>query len=121
MIKKIIYMLLVLVFISGCAGLSMYEAIKPNKANLMKLKVDMPEGQVMKIMGDNPISSKSMSIDNPYRVESLNMASGSYRIVYYVIQVVVDDDIISDEELTPIVFKDGKLVGWGWNFMENIR
>ncbi|MFH1441154.1 MAG: DUF3192 domain-containing protein [Candidatus Omnitrophota bacterium] len=121
MVKKIVYLLLMFMLISGCAGLSMYEAVSPNKSNLAKLRVDMPEDEAMKIMGDKPISSSSMSIDNPYRVESMEAATGSYKIVYYVTQVVLDDDTISDEELTPIVFKDGKLVGWGWNFMENLR
>ncbi len=29
-----------------------------------------------------------------------------------------DDGVITDDELTPVVFDDGKLIGWGSDFLQ---
>ena len=31
-----------------------------------------------------------------------------------------DDNLITDNELTPIVLKDNQLIGWGWAFLSQL-
>ncbi|MBD3585407.1 DUF3192 domain-containing protein [Salinimonas sp. HHU 13199] len=38
---------------------------------------------------------------------------GTYRILYYRTQRTMDDGITTKGECTPLVFKNGELIGWG--------
>lgn len=60
-----------------------------------------------------------MTISNPYRSEILQGKEKKFEIVYYVTDVKRDDGTITDDELTPLVFDDGKLIGWGFGFLES--
>jgi len=59
-----------------------------------------------------------VTISNPYRSEILQGKEKTFEIVYYVTDVKRDDGAITDDELTPLVFDDGKLIGWGSGFLE---
>ncbi len=37
----------------------------------------------------------------------------SYEILYYYTDVKRWDDAITDDELTPVILENGKLMGWG--------
>lgn len=49
----------------------------------------------------------------PYRSEILQGKNKTFEVVYYVTDVKKDDNAIIDDELTPFVFDNGKLIGWG--------
>jgi hypothetical protein len=60
-----------------------------------------------------------MWIDNPYRSETLTGKDGkNYDVLYYYSDLKQRDDKITDDELTPLVFHDGKLIGWGYPFLD---
>jgi len=61
-------------------------------------------------------------INNPYRVEAFKGKDGHiHEVLYYYTDLKKDDGVITNDELTPIVLKDGKVVGWGWGFLnENV-
>lgn len=60
-----------------------------------------------------------MWIDNPYRSETLKARTGkATRSSIYYIELKQRDDKITDDELTPLVFQDGKLIGWGYSFLD---
>ena len=61
---------------------------------------------------------KPVTINNPYRVENVQKGSVNYCIDYYLEKIEVQDDIVSDDELVPLVFRDDKLVGQGWDFLK---
>lgn len=61
---------------------------------------------------------KPVTINNPYRVENVQKGSVNYYIDYYLEKIKVQDDIVSDDELVPLVFRDDKLVGQGWGFLK---
>ena len=42
-----------------------------------------------------------------------------FEVIYYVTDVKNDDGAITDDELTPLVFDEGNLIGWGWSFLQN--
>ena len=58
------------------------------------------------------------TMTNPYRSETPRAQDGtSVEILYYYTDQKADDGAITDDELTPIVLENGKVVGWGWSFL----
>ena len=85
----------------------------------------MEKQEVLKLMGTKRMKVKSdplhsVIINNPYRSETLIDKEGkSYEVLYYVTDNKYDDGLIKDSDLTPLVFdREGKLTGWGRNFLE---
>lgn len=90
-----------------------------NTVNLAKLTVGLNKEVAMEIMGTEPSKGIFMWIDNPYRSETLTGKDGkSYEVLYYYTDLKQRDDKITDDELTPLVFQDGKLIGWGYPFLD---
>jgi len=119
--KTKIGIICIVLAIAGCAGISLYRTIAPNRSNLEKLSVGMSKEQVLQIMGTKNFVCGGMTINNPFRVTKLQAASRTYEIVFYVTSVVVDDNVIDENELTPLVFYQAKLMGWGWGYIDTIR
>ena len=85
-----------------------------NKHNLKKLSVGMEKSTAMEVMGTEPSKGLFMWIDNPYRREWVTAKNGRrYEVLYYYTDLKERDDKITDDELTPLIFEGGKLVGWG--------
>jgi hypothetical protein len=47
-----------------------------------------------------------------------NKDGKSYQVLYYHTDLKQRDDKITDDELTPLVFENGKLIGWGYPFLD---
>ncbi|MBF0522206.1 MAG: DUF3192 domain-containing protein [Candidatus Omnitrophica bacterium] len=62
-----------------------------------------------------------IEVQNPYRVEVLEIRGESYQVLYYLSSLVRADGLISDEELMPLVFKNNKLVAKGWNDLLRLK
>lgn len=76
--------------------------------NLLQLKPGISNQQVIHIMG------------TPYRNEAYSIEGGSLLEAYfYVTDNQPDYWMIEDMETTPIIFLDGKVVGWGWSFYKD--
>ncbi len=125
--KKLLLALLCLGLV-GCASLS--QVIAPNRANLLKLSIGMTKDDAIQTMGTKSMhvsgdnsqwttQRTSMTINNPYRSEILQGKDKTFEVLYYVTDVKNDPDSITDDELTPLVFDDGRLLGWGWSFLNN--
>ena len=55
---------------------------------------------------------------NPMREETLKGAEGAeYLVLFYYTDVRQLDDKITDDELTPVAFRGGKLAGIGYAFL----
>jgi hypothetical protein len=90
-----------------------------NTGNLAKLTVGLRKEVVTEMMGTEASKGVFMWIDNPYRSETLTGKDGkSYEVLYYYTELKQRDDRITDDELTPLVFHDGKLIGWGYPFLD---
>ena len=106
------------IFVSGC--LSLETATGRNRAGLPLLNVGMSEEAVLKVMGTAKMNTYSgLVINNPYRVETKIVGDKTYRILMYVTDIKSDYRNITDDELTPLVFYEGKLIGWGWSFLND--
>jgi Protein of unknown function (DUF3192) len=118
--KKIFIALVVLS--SGCSNfyLDTSDLLRErNTGGLAKLTAGLGKQTVMEIMGTEPSRGVFMWIDNPYRSETLTGKDGkSYEVLYYYTDLKQRDDRITDDELTPLVFQGGKLIGWGYPFLD---
>jgi hypothetical protein len=116
------FIVLLSLILAGCSSLYLDTSDllrDQNKENLKKLSAGQPKNLVMELMGTDPSKGVFMWIDNPYRTEVLVGKDGkTYEVLYYYTDMKARDDKITDDELTPVVLQDGKLVGWGYPFLD---
>lgn len=126
--KKIILVLLCL-GLTGCAT-TMQQAISPNRQNLLKLSIGMSKDEAIGVMGTQPFSAggtdfftgrkgKEVTINNPYRSEILQGKDKTFEVIYYVTDDKTNNGAIVDDDLTPLIFDNGKLIGWGYRFLQD--
>jgi outer membrane protein assembly factor BamE (lipoprotein component of BamABCDE complex) len=102
--KGIIITLLVSSLLAGCGAVKGLEA-SANRSQLDKLKVGMTTDQVRAAMG------------KPYKSEFY----GSKQMWFYITEWQSDGQTTLDE-MTPLVFENDILLGWGHNFLgRNVR
>ena len=95
-----------------------------NKQNLAKVAPGMTRGEVESVMGHERAGGKLPEVlfgrlqyleaKNPMREET----HGDQLVLYYYTDVKTRDDRITDDELTPVVLRDGKVVGVGAQFLK---
>jgi hypothetical protein len=102
---------------------SAYEVRDRNRERLHGLQVGMSEADVDRVMGSEStwIDRQVGTIGNPYRTEGWTDADGEPVVVrFYYTTLRKRDDVIADDELTPVVLKRGQLAGWGDAFFQQI-
>ncbi len=98
-----------------------------NENALKEVQEGMTATQVHEIMGQELVigytfvsgSYRPLTVPNPYKLETIK--AGGYMIEYYIDAIRRPDGIVSDDELMPLVFKDGKLIGRGWPLVNSLR
>ena len=63
-----------------------------------------------------PIGGPRPVLQNPHRNELYEAAGSDWEVLFYYTRVVDDDGQVTDDELTPVVLRDGTLVGIGWEY-----
>jgi hypothetical protein len=121
---------------TGCSSLMDNLFIDPlemlrnsNQAKIAQLKAGTSRGEVEKaVMGSDSAGGaifdalrgrlQHLAVKNPMREERLNAGDGApIEVLYYYTDLKQRDDRITDDELTPLVFRDGKLVGKGHDYL----
>jgi len=98
-----------------------------NRENLNRLSVGMTKEEVLKVMGTKTLRGGGIygtgKISNPYRTETLLSGDGktTLEVLFYYTDKKKADGAITDDELTPLVLKEGKLIGWGWSFIDQAK
>lgn len=83
--------------------------------------------QLSRPIGDPIISiyedNKKNRASNPIYRENYENNNHRLQIIYFYSHMVKQDDIISDDELIPIVInlKNRKIIGSGWRFTDSIK
>jgi len=54
---------------------------------------------------------------NPYRSETVTKGKKVFVIDYYLEGIKTPDAQVTNDELLPLVFRDDKLIGMGWDFL----
>jgi len=127
--------LLFLAVLAGCSNLvidSVEQLRENNKRNIAQLTVGTPRAQVEKVMGDMTAGGKAgdiafgrlqyLEVKNPQRVERITGADGmAYDVLFYYTDLKTRDDKITDDELTPLVFRGHELAGIGYEFLGKLK
>jgi outer membrane protein assembly factor BamE (lipoprotein component of BamABCDE complex) len=95
--------------LSACAPSHVREQ-KVNNANLLTLDIGMTKQEVISSMGSPDMNEAYESINGVPTV-----------ILFYYTQRKRGDGNKTKDEMTPVVFEYGRLVGWGDEFYESKR
>jgi hypothetical protein len=102
---------------------------KSNQQKIAGLQNGTSRGEVEKaVMGSDAAGGtvfdalrgrfQHLAVKNPMRDERLRATDGAeLEVLYYYTDVRQRDDRITDDELTPLVFRDGRLVGKGYDYL----
>ena len=110
---KTLAMILLCGLLTGCSGLLLDNFRTTNRENLSRITIGMTREQVSQVMGIRSAYTLDGTVNNPYRTAAFTANNKQYDIVYYYTDLKRADGAITDDELTPIVFEDGKVIGWG--------
>lgn len=117
--------LLLLIAVPSCASLDTVRA--KNRENLNRLAAGMSKGEVLSVMGTKTVQTydpflglPDETITNPYRTELYRAGGSVWELLLYYTDLKAADGGITDDELTPLVLKDGKLDGWGWSYWDDV-
>ena len=130
--RGIVYSLVLV--LAGCSTLMIdsFEQLRENnKRNIATLVVGTPRAQVEKQMGEATAGGRlgdvvfgrlqHLEVKNPQRVEQVAGPDGAaYEVLFYYTDVKARDDKITDDELTPLVFRGHELAGIGYGFLAKL-
>lgn len=89
---------------AGCAWTPWGE-IERNVENSKQLRVGMTKAEVLEVMGE-PLSDESFCRPDLW---------------FYYHKTVWADGLVTEDECMPLVFEEGRLVGWGNTFYTSYR
>ena len=123
------------IILSGCATSVVYNPMQTatqqelllNESGFKAIQDGQTIDEVHKIMGTELVigyqaqsaAYKPLTIPNPYKSEAGR--DPKYLIEYYIESIRQPDGVVSDNELMPLIFKDGKLIGRGWPMANSYR
>jgi hypothetical protein len=112
-------------FLSLACAAGLEQLSAQNRGKMFMLEQGQTRDQVMAIMGtDSTEVAKGVfrtgKIANPYCSETHEVNGYDWEILYYATNVRNTDGALTEEELTPVVLKDGLLDGWGWNYFRHL-
>ena len=84
--------------VGGCE--TPWSTARKNVENSRNLRVGMTKNEVLEVMGEPIRDEKFCDPD----------------LWYYYIEMVWGDGLVTPEECLPLVFREGKLIGWGNDF-----
>lgn len=121
---------------------SLQQTFLLNESALAQVTTGMNQAQVHQIMGESIVIGyayqkavsdkdsalnassadyKPLTIANPYKTEQIKTLEGVYLIEYYVSSIRQSDGTITDDELIPLIFREGMLMAKGWDYLKSLR
>ncbi len=123
--KKVILISLLAITLTGCVS-SLEKTRTRNRENILKLSVGMTKRQVIEIMGTKTAGGRfgETRVNNPYKSEIILPKTKQYEVLYYYTDLdsaiySANPSFITDKDLTPLLFDDGILIGWGKEFLRS--
>lgn len=115
----------------GCAQ-TVADVALQNRAKINQLSLGMNREEVDRVMGPATVTVRAVGlfsnteIANPHESEAVRGKAGdTIEVRYYPTEVLHgehdEESSFTEDELTPLVFRDRQLLGWGWNLLfENV-
>ncbi|MFH0731498.1 MAG: DUF3192 domain-containing protein [Candidatus Omnitrophota bacterium] len=98
--------------------------IAQNQMNVSNLSSGMPKEEVLKAMENRGLiayqDGEQITVANPSKTETLQGKEKKIEVLYYMTESVNGDYTVTDDKLTPLVFEDNLLIGWGRDFLQGI-
>lgn len=123
--KKVAVVSVLLVLAAGCTS-SLDKVRAANRRNLLKLSVGMTKEQAIAAMGNKRGGGRfgEPTVNSPYKSEILQGKTQTFEVLYYYTDInsaiyAANPSAITDDELTPLVFDNGRLIGWGKSFLDS--
>ena len=118
-----------LMILSGCAAVS--PPVR-EMVDLRSIQEGMSPQEVRTRLEDKALTGYDLAnpkketitpiiFKNPYREEILKIGDKAYEIMYYFTSIKKQDGMITDDELTPLVFADNRLIGQDWGFLNRLK
>ena len=114
LIRMIIWSVFCLVLLSGCASISPYLfTVNEYAAAYSKIELGMTKSQVALILDPTQVRLSASEVKHPdkYVKNGVNVDIIYYRSGWQ------SDGLITDDEFTPYLFNDGRLVAVGWHHL----
>ena len=120
-----------LALLAACSSLMVdsFENLREtNKRNIAQFSAGMSRAEVERVMGNAEVGGslfdvlygrvQYQSAKNPMREERVRGSDGAeYEVLFYYTDLITRDEKITDDELTPIAFRDGRIAGIGYGFL----
>ena len=109
-IQWAVHLLILPFIVSAISCTSPGKIRERNRNNLNRLTLDMSRQQVLTVM------------KRPYRSETLSLSNGKrLELLYYHTDLKTPDGAVTDDELTPVVLIEDKVIGWGWILVRRFK
>ena len=69
----------------------------------------------------DPSVFEPLIFKNPLKAEVVKNDDKEYEVFYYLGEMKKADSMITDDELIPVIFQNGYVVGKGWDFLWQIK
>jgi len=133
LMRYLMTILVACMVLSGCATTKQTQFVKPEKKgielrannleNIAKLSIGMTKEDVLNVMGTETIRDdyRKRIYPNPWKTETvLDENKNIHLVIFYYTDVKNSDGQITDDELTPLVFHEDILKGWGWSYLSSL-
>lgn len=113
-IKLSLVAVITTIFLTACGG---FPALRDgNREKISQLQLGMSKAQVEAIMGN----SGFMDVKQPYRREVFESNGKAYEVLFYYTDFIQDFQPM-DTGMTPVVFRDGRFIGAGRDYLFKVR
>jgi len=113
-LKLLSILLASVLLLTACGGFPSLR--NSNREKLSQIQIGMSKAQVETIMGRDGF----LDITQPYRREVFESNGNAFEVLYYYTDFIQDFQPI-DTGMTPVIFKDGRFIGTGKDFLSKVR
>ena len=116
--------------LSGCAVTT--SPLVRQMVDLRSIQAGMFSSEVKTLLGDKVVTGYDLTdpkkeagtpiiITNPYREKTFKTGDKIYTVAYYFTSIKKQDGRITEDELTPLVFENNRLIGHGREFWARLK
>jgi hypothetical protein len=107
--KNVFLLGILSILVAGCNLMTTDQSNTAAREDLEELSIGMSKQKAMEW-----ISAQSFRI---FRIEILKDKDKTFEVVSYVPGIKDAEEIITKDDITPLIFEEDKLIGWGWSSM----